>query len=96
MEGFGTLLRGGRWDHEALPGGDGADQPAAGRGPVAPVFVLVTGVGDEWFTPEATSGQRWSEPVRVEGSYGAGTLAVTRVEAARPDPPAYVEPPVPC
>ena len=96
VEGFGTLLR------EA----DGTTKlcrevsvllslPPAGAGCSA-VFVVVTGVGDEWFTEEATSGQRWSAPVRVEGSYGGGTLAVNRVEPFTPDFPEFVEPPVPC
>jgi hypothetical protein len=96
MEGFGTLLR------EA----DGTTKlckdvavllslPPAGAGCGSP-FVTVTGVGDEWFTEEATSGQRWSGTVRVEGSYSAGTLAATLVEAATPDAPVYTEPPVPC
>jgi hypothetical protein len=96
MEGFGTLLR--EADGTMKLCRDVAvltSLPPAGAG-CSRVFVLVTGVGDEWFTQEATSGQRWSEPVRVEGSYGAGTLAVTKVEAAVPDPPTFVEPPVPC
>jgi hypothetical protein len=96
MEGFGTLLR--EADGTMKLCRDVAvltSLPPAGAG-CSQVFVLVTGVGDEWFTQEATSGQRWSEPVRVEGSYGAGTLAVTKVEAAVPDPPTFVEPPVPC
>ena len=57
------------------------------------MFVLVTGVGDEWFTEEATSGQRWSQPVRVEGGYGGGTLAVNRVEPFTPTPPSGWSPP---
>jgi hypothetical protein len=96
VEGFGTLLR------EA----DGTTKlcqdlmvqlslPPAGAG-CSSVFVLVTGAGDEWFTEEATSGQRWSQPVRVEGGYGGGTLTVNRIEPFTPDYPAYVEPPVPC
>lgn len=96
MEGIGTLLR------EA----DGTTKlcasviatmslPPTGAA-CSPVFVLVTGVEDRWFTQEATSGQAWSESVRVEGSYSNGTLAVRQVEPFHPDVAPQEPAVVPC
>ncbi len=69
--------------------------PSAGAG-CSPVFVLVTGVDPKWFTESATSGQSWSQYVRVEGTLRNGTLAANLVEAFTPDPGSRVEPAVPC
>ena len=69
--------------------------PPAGAG-CSPVFVLVTEVDPKWFTQTATSGQSWSQYVRVEGTFHNGMLAANRVEAFTPDPGSRVEPAVPC
>jgi hypothetical protein len=69
--------------------------PPAGAGCSA-VFVLVTGADDSWFTQEATSGQRWSETVRVEGHHVNQTLTISRIEPFIPDTAPLVEPAVPC
>jgi hypothetical protein len=61
------------------------------------VAVPTTGVDESWLVNTTTGGQAYSVPVRVEGTFHNGTLAVNRVVAATPDPPpAFVEPPVPC
>ena len=65
----------------------------AGCGRVA---VPVTGVDPSWLVSTTTRGQAYSRPVRVEGTYRGGTLAVSRVVEATVDPPVPTEPPVPC
>jgi hypothetical protein len=61
------------------------------------VAVHTTGVDEGWLVNTTTGGQAYSVPVRVEGTFHAGTLAVNRVVAATPDPPQpFVEPPMPC
>ena len=61
------------------------------------VAVPTTGVEDHWLVHSTTHGHAFSAPVRVEGTYRQGKLAITRVELAQPDPPPpYTEPPVPC
>lgn len=96
VEGIGALLREADGTTKLCAGvAVLTSLPPAGAG-CSPVFVLVTGVEESWFTEEATTGQRWSQSVRVEGSYGGGVLAVTRVEPFTPDAPPLVETPVPC
>ena len=96
MEGIGTLLREADGTTKlcanviatmSLPPTDAA---------CSPVFVLVTDVEDRWFTQEATSGQAWSEAVRVEGSYRKGMLAVRHVEPFHPDVTPQQPAAVPC
>jgi hypothetical protein len=61
------------------------------------VAVPTTGVEDHWLVNTTTHGHAFSAPVRVEGTFHQGTLAVTRVVLAQPDPPPpHPEPPVPC
>jgi hypothetical protein len=66
-------------------------QAACGR-----VAVPVTGVDPSWLVNTTTGGQAYSRPVRVEGTYHSGTLAVSRVVEATIDDPQMTEPPVPC
>ncbi len=72
------------------------DLPPSGAG-CDRVAVPTTGVDESWLVNTTTGGQAYSVPVRVEGTFQLGTLAVTRVVPATPDPPApFSEPPVPC
>jgi hypothetical protein len=72
------------------------DLPTSSAGCGA-VSVLTTGVDESLLVNTTTGGQAYSGPVRVEGTYGGGTLAVTRVVPAVPDPVEnWVEPPLPC
>jgi hypothetical protein len=61
------------------------------------VAVPTTGVDESWLVNTTTGGQAYSAPVRVEGTFHLGTLAITRIVVATPDPPVpFAEPPVPC
>jgi hypothetical protein len=95
MEGLGTLVRDGngqvRLCAEAMITGD---SPPPAVVSCTRVAVPTTGVDDRWLAKPTKSGQRYSPPVRVEGTYAGGVLAVTRVAEMAPD--AVVEPPVPC
>jgi hypothetical protein len=73
-----------------------ADLPTSHVG-CGELHVLVTGVDQKWLVHTTTTGQAYSDPVKVEGTYRAGTLAVTMVDRFTPDPPSqFTEPPVPC
>jgi hypothetical protein len=73
------------------------DLPTSRAGCGSELHVIVTGVDEKWLVHPTTSGQAFSDLVKVEGTYRAGTLAVTKVDPFTPDPePPRVEPPVPC
>jgi hypothetical protein len=86
VEGIGTLLRDGdgpiRLCAQVVVSGDALPPAIAQCGLVA---VVTTGVDGRTLTGATERGQRFSGPVRVEGTYRAGVLAVTRVVAAPPD-----------
>ena len=97
VEGMGTLFRDGTGPIRLCKSvAVTLDLPTSSAG-CDRVAVPTTGVEDRWLGNTTTGGQAFSEPVRVEGTFHQGTLAVTRVEVVQPDPPPpYLEPPVPC
>jgi hypothetical protein len=60
--------------------------------------VPATGVDRRWLTHSTPSGQALSDRIRVEGTYGAGILAVTRLIGPAPEdgPERYKPPALPC
>ncbi len=73
-----------------------ADLPTSHAG-CGELHVLVTGVDEKWLVHTTTTGQAYSDSVKVEGSYRAGTLTLTTVDRFTPDPQQpFSEPPVPC
>ncbi len=95
--GTGSLIRHQNGETWLCPGiTTTADLPTSRAG-CGELHVLVTGVDEKWLVHTTTSGQGYSDPVKVEGTYRAGTLAVTKVDPFTPDPPPpFAEPPVPC
>lgn len=72
------------------------DLPQSSAG-CSKVSVPTTGVSERWLVHTTTSGQAYSDPVRVVGILRDGVLAVEQVEQSSPQPgPAWEELPVPC
>ena len=97
VEGRGTLFRDGSGPIQLCASvGVTMDLPTSSAS-CDHVAVPTTGVQDRWLVHTTTHGQSFSAPVRVEGTFHQGTLAVSLVEASPPDPPTpHQEPAVPC
>jgi hypothetical protein len=98
VEGFGLLFRDGDGPIRLCAGiGVTEDVPPPSRAFCGPVAVVTTGVDERILTESTERGQRYSGHLRVEGTYHAGTLAVSRVAPSLPENgPSETPAAVPC